>query len=131
MLRPDQYRRVIATVYVRNWLDFPPLRKRDVSEEMLKRGFATVYEAKTGVEFGSKEREDRYREAETVAKNRKIGLWKDFGRKRGNNFESPREYKTRMGMEHPLGMAPVKPEAEESRGLLSSLFASRKKNNGS
>ncbi|CRG90411.1 putative endonuclease lcl3 [Talaromyces islandicus] len=135
VLRPDQYRRVIATVYVRNWLDFPPLRKRDVSEEMLKRGFATVYEAKTGVEFGTKEREARYREAETVAKNRKQGLWKDFWRKKGNNFESPREYKTRMGLEHPIGTSPGKPEVEESRGLLAllrdRLFSSRKKNNGS
>jgi hypothetical protein len=87
------------------------------------------------VEFGSKEREARYREAETVAKNRKQGLWKDFWRKRGNNFESPREYKTRMGLEHPIGMTPVKPETEESRGLLASLrdrfFSPRKKINGS
>lgn len=105
---------------------------------MLKRGFATVYEAKTGVEFGNKEREARYREAETRAKNRKQGLWKDFWRKGGkNDFESPREYKTRMGLEHPLGTGmPSKPEAaEESRGLVASLrdrlFSSRKKDGGS
>ncbi|EEA21532.1 nuclease domain protein [Talaromyces marneffei ATCC 18224] len=94
--RPDQYKRVIATVYVRRWLDFPPLRRRDVSYEMLRRGLATVYEAKSGVEFGGTENERKYREAEMLAKNRRQGLWKDFGKRGGVNFESPREYKTRM-----------------------------------
>ncbi|KAH8700629.1 staphylococcal nuclease domain protein [Talaromyces proteolyticus] len=130
VLRHDQYRRVIATVYVRNWLDFPPLRRRDVSQEMLKRGLATVYEAKTGVEFGSKEHEHQYREAEKLAKARKQGIWVNFGRKGGNTFESPREYKTRMGLEHPFE-APAKPEPDESRGILASirstLFPFRKK----
>lgn len=97
--RVDHYKRVIATVYVRNMLDFPPFRRRDVSLEMLKRGLATIYEAKSGVEFGGEENERAYRAAEQEAKQRGRGLWKDF---HGKNFESPREYKTRMGIEYPL-----------------------------
>lgn len=100
--RPDQYQRVVATVYVRRLLDFPPLRRRDVSYEMLRRGLATVYEAKTGVEFGGESHERKYREAEKQAKARGKGLWQNFWRHGGNHFESPREYKTRMGQEHTL-----------------------------
>ncbi len=57
---------------------------------MLKRGLATVYEAKTGAEFG--ELEDKYRRAEWWAKKRRKGIW---GGKRVD-FESPRDFKTRM-----------------------------------
>jgi endonuclease YncB( thermonuclease family) len=85
--RRDQYERAIATVYVRKWFI-----KRDVGYEMLKRGLATIYEAKTGSEFGLLEKE--YREAEAKAKARKLGLWAQ----NKETFESPREYKTRMGM---------------------------------
>lgn len=58
---------------------------------------ATVYEAKSGVEFGGSENEQKYRAAEDLAKRRKQGLWKNFGKGNGVDFESPREYKTRMG----------------------------------
>lgn len=67
---------------------------------MLKRGLATVYEAKTGAEFSGLEKE--YRAAEEKAKERGLGLWSRpsllsqfFGRK-AEASESPREYKTRM-----------------------------------
>ena len=80
----DQYERVVATVWVRRWLI-----RRDVGKEMLKAGFATVYEANSGAEFG--EFEEQYREVERVAKGRKMGMWK--GGKGG--YESPRDYKTR------------------------------------
>jgi hypothetical protein len=83
---------------------------------MLKRGLATVYEAKTGVEFGGEKQERKYREAEKQAKARGKGLWQDFWRHGGNNFESPREYKTRMGQEHPLDEQP-----KRSRGTLSAV----------
>ncbi|KAH8431792.1 thermonuclease family protein [Aspergillus melleus] len=94
--RQDQYQRVVATVYVRRMLDFPiPFRRRDVSYEMLRRGLATVYEAKAGSEFGGPKMEQKYRKAEWWAKKKGSGLWKGF---RGNkDWESPREYKTRMG----------------------------------
>lgn len=84
---------------MRRTIDFPvPFRRRDVSYEMLRRGLGTVYEAKTGAEFGGDKRETRYRKAEWWAKLRGAGLWKDF-RKSGKDWESPREYKTRMGLE--------------------------------
>lgn len=56
--------------------------------EMLKAGFATVYEAKSGAEFG--DFEDEYRKLEKRAKAKKQGLWA------AKHLESPREYKTRM-----------------------------------
>lgn len=59
--------------------------------EMLKMGLATVYEARTGAEFG--DLESKYREAEQWAKQKKKGMWK--GDKK--DYESPRDYKTRMG----------------------------------
>jgi endonuclease YncB( thermonuclease family) len=64
---------------------------------MLRRGLATVYEAKIGSEFGGAKMEKKYRNAEWWAKKRVRGLWKDFGMV-GGDWESPREYKTRMGM---------------------------------
>ncbi|KAL2849168.1 hypothetical protein BJY01DRAFT_211162 [Aspergillus pseudoustus] len=96
--RPDQYQRAVATVYVRRALDFPiPFRRRDVSYEMLRRGLATVYEAKSGSEFGGKAKEEKYRSAEWWAKVKRNGMWKGF--RRNKEWESPREYKTRMGAE--------------------------------
>ena len=59
--------------------------------QMLKNGLATVYEAKTGAEFG--ELEEKYRRAEEWAKARRKGMWS--GKKK--DFESPRDYKNRMG----------------------------------
>lgn len=94
--RQDQYNRVVCSVSKRRWFFF----KSDVGLNMLKRGLATVYEAKFGSEFGN--REEEYRAAEETAKNRKVGMWQDpglvgrmLGQKKGS-VESPREYKTRM-----------------------------------
>ncbi|KIW07586.1 uncharacterized protein PV09_01538 [Verruconis gallopava] len=93
--RKDQYGRVVGTVWVRRW----GLR-RDVGLEMLKRGLATVYEAKFGSEFGG--REELYRAAERKARLKGVGMWKEpsvwqrlLGAKKPGS-ESPREYKTRM-----------------------------------
>lgn len=84
---------------MRRALDFPfPFRRRDVSYEMLRSGLATVYEAKTGSEFGGDGMERKYKKAEWWAKLRGAGLWKNY-RKSGKDWESPREYKTRMGLE--------------------------------
>ena len=58
---------------------------------MLKRGLATVYEAKTGVTFGPG-LESKYRTAEWWAKRRGKGLWVGAKEK---GFETPREYKTK------------------------------------
>lgn len=92
--RRDQYDRVVAQVYVRKWF-----LKKDVGLEMLKAGLATVYEAKSGAEFGTSE--EKYRAAEEHAKARKVGMWTQPGliqRLAGAKTktpESPREYKTR------------------------------------
>ncbi len=103
LFRRDQYDRVVARVVVRRFIFF----KRDVGIEMLKRGLATCYEAKTGAEFGG--REAQYRVAEAKAKARKRGLWSgNMGKSTSNGtpvgtgsaapgeVETPREYKTRM-----------------------------------
>lgn len=102
----DQYERVVATVYVRRWL---PFLKSDVGLEMLHRGLATTYEAKSGAEFGSPAIEETYRVAEAEAKRKKLGLWSTpRGKSKGwfrlgkaasasnEPFETPREYKDRM-----------------------------------
>ena len=83
--KKDQYDRAVATVYVRKWL-----LRRDVGLQMLRKGLATVYEAKTGAEFGHLE--DKYRKAERWAKARKKGMW--AGKKR--NYESPRQFKSKF-----------------------------------
>jgi endonuclease YncB( thermonuclease family) len=75
------------------------LFRRDVGLEMLKAGLATVYEAKSGSEFGTSEA--IYRAAEEKAKAQKIGMWAKptlLQRMGGGNTkapESPREYKAR------------------------------------
>ncbi|CAG8974422.1 hypothetical protein HYALB_00004118 [Hymenoscyphus albidus] len=84
--RRDQYDRVVATVWVRKGLT---CRYQDVGLEMLKAGYATVYEANTGAEFG--EFEEKYRQAEKVAKRKKVGMWAGDQ----TNYESPRDFKTR------------------------------------
>ena len=94
--KPDQYSRVVATVYVRKGL-----LRRDVGLQMLRAGLATVYEAKTGAEFGEG-LEQKYRDAEWWAKTRRKGMWS------GNrkDLETPREYKTRFGTGLPAEEAP-------------------------
>ena len=86
--RKDQYDRAIATVYIRKGL-----LRRDVGLQMIKRGLATVYEAKKGAEFGMLE--ERYRKAEFWAKVKRKGLWAGVVQ----GFETPREYKTRTQKE--------------------------------
>lgn len=84
--RRDHYERVVATVYLRRWI---PFLKTDIGLEMLKRGLAVTYEAKTGAEFGSSEIEDGYRVAEAEAKRKNLGLWSalkksDVGKRKNN-----------------------------------------------
>jgi len=63
---------------------------------MLRAGIATVYEAKSGAEFGEG-REQIYRKAEWWAKTKRKGIWS--GKK--EDFESPREYKSRYAPRSP------------------------------
>lgn len=81
----DQYDRAVATVYVRKWL-----LRRDIGLQMLRKGLATVYEAKTGAEFGHLE--DKYRKAERWAKLKRKGMWAS----NTQDYESPGQYKARM-----------------------------------
>jgi len=81
----DQYDRLVATVFVRRGIF-----RRDVGLEMLKAGLATVYEAKSGAEFGNLEA--KYRSTEAWAKLKRRGMWAGSQK----NYESPRDYKTRM-----------------------------------
>lgn len=92
MYKQDQYQRVVATVYVRKGI-----LRRDVGLQMLREGFATVYEANSGAEFGAFE--DKYRKAEQWAKLKRKGLWAG-SRKEG--FETPGEYKKRYGSGTPV-----------------------------
>lgn len=85
--RRDQYDRAVATVYVRRGL-----LRRDVGLQMLKHGWATVYEAKMGAEFGTFE--ERYRRAEWWAKKRRRGMWAG----KMTEFESPKDFKARMAV---------------------------------
>ena len=94
IFRRDQYDRVVAQVTVRRWF-----RRKDVGLEMLRNGLATVYEAKTGSEFGTFEQ--AYRDAQKKAEEQKVGMWTKpnlLGRLRGETkakAETPREYKQR------------------------------------
>jgi endonuclease YncB( thermonuclease family) len=89
--KADQYSRVVGTVYIWKWF-----WRRDVGLQMLRAGLATVYEAKSGVEFG-RATEEQYRQAEQWAKMKKKGMWSG---KRGQ-VESPRDYKNRHGVGAP------------------------------
>jgi endonuclease YncB( thermonuclease family) len=104
--RRDQYDRVVGTAWVRCW--WGP--RRDVGLLMLKEGLATVYEAKAGAEFGGKETEALYREAERRARDAGRGIWKGAaaaagrgpllwakltGGEQPGKFESPRDFKNR------------------------------------
>jgi endonuclease YncB( thermonuclease family) len=66
------------------------LLRRNVGLEMLKAGMATVYEARSGAEFG--DLEEKYRRVEAQARAKRKGIWS------GNqeDFESPRDYKKRI-----------------------------------
>lgn len=99
--RRDQYERVVASVLVRQPPFFFP--RRDVGLEMLKRGLATTYVAKTGAEFGGEAGEKRYKAAEEEARRKGRGLWAAekgglFGLRK-KEIESPRMYKDRMKAE--------------------------------
>ncbi|KAK3393176.1 nuclease domain-containing protein [Podospora didyma] len=94
----DQYDRVVASVFVRK---APFFLRKDVGLEMLKRGMATTYEAKTGAEFGGKKMEAVYKAAEATAKSKGRGMWSGekggfFGMRKEPPLESPRDFKTRM-----------------------------------
>jgi endonuclease YncB( thermonuclease family) len=82
----DRFERVVGRARV--WRYGIP---RDVGLAMIKAGLATVYEAKTGAEYGG--REDWYRRAQAKAQRKRRGMWAS------KDIETPREYKTRTRSE--------------------------------
>lgn len=84
-LTTDQYGRTVGEVIIRGkrWFNF--FRKFNVSAEMLKNGWATVYEAKTGAEFNG--HKELFINLEKEAKRKRKGIFVQ------KNLETPREYK--------------------------------------
>lgn len=105
--RRDQYERVVGSVKVWRWG-----WRRDLGAEMLKAGWATVYEARTGAEFGGME--DKYRHLEAGARGKGKGMWAWEG-KGGAALESPREFKTRMAKEEEEKRNGANGEAEKGQ----------------
>lgn len=119
--RRDQYERVVAKVLFRRcWglgVGWPRCWHRDLGLEMVRNGWAGMYEAKSGSCFGSESEEKRLKHAEEEARQKGRGMWqgmkssasteglhgiwsriRSFFRTqpKGQGFESPRDYKTRM-----------------------------------
>lgn len=86
-LAPDQYGRTVGEVHVQGnrWYNF--FRKFNVSAEMLKNGWATLYEAKSGAEFNGRKALFQSLQAEAQRKRKGIFIQK--------KFETPREYKNK------------------------------------
>lgn len=72
-------------MYVRRFLF-----RKDVGLELIKRGLATTYEAKSGAEFGGMK--EKYEKAEAKAKRKRKGMWSV----KASEFESPRQYKNKL-----------------------------------
>ncbi|KAK9316187.1 hypothetical protein V1524DRAFT_469678 [Lipomyces starkeyi] len=81
----DQYQRAVAKATVLSWTG-----QKDVSSEMLRAGWAIVYESKFQAAFGSTK--ETYQREEQYARDHKNGMWK-YGK---TLTESPAEYKRRM-----------------------------------
>jgi endonuclease YncB( thermonuclease family) len=70
LLRKDQYGRAIAKVEDRR--RFPPFNRRDVSLELVRNGFATIYTG-GGAEYD--DHRDTLEDLQAQAKKRKRGVW--------------------------------------------------------
>lgn len=81
-LAKDQYQRAVCEVKIWKWNG-----PKNISEEMLRNGWATIYEAKSGAQFNG--HKAKFLALETEAKKKRKGIFQN-GIK---NFESPREYK--------------------------------------
>lgn len=80
--RKDQYGRIVASVYIHRFIFF----RYNVSIEMVRRGWATVYR-EAGGEYGG-QKENMLKE-EARAKRKKRGIWS----LPSSEFVSPSEYK--------------------------------------
>ncbi|KAK9242856.1 hypothetical protein V1506DRAFT_479556 [Lipomyces tetrasporus] len=120
----DQYQRAVAKATVRSWTG-----PKDVSSEMLRAGWAVVYESKFQAAFGSSK--EIYQREEQYARDHKNGMWK-YGR---TLIESPAEYKKRMrlGGDAPEASNDVKvnvqnpePPTWQFARMIRSIFSKRK-----
>ncbi|TCD62835.1 putative endonuclease lcl3 [Steccherinum ochraceum] len=84
LIRKDQYGRVVSHVYVPGWFG----RRQDVAVEMLKAGWAVVYE-QSGAEYG-KEGKEGLLKLQEAAQRAKLGMWA-----KGAAAETPSQYKKR------------------------------------
>lgn len=81
-LARDQYQRIVSQASV-----WKLTGRKNISKEMLRNGWAVVYESRLGAEFNGFEEEFRVLEAQ--ARKKKIGIFQ----KGTKNFVSPGEYK--------------------------------------
>ena len=96
LLRNDQYGRAVCSVYVRKWWYYLWLKRLNLSEYMLKKGYAVCYEGEGEVYVeGSKNKNKSYKKyyksLEEKARKAKKGMWA-----KASTSESPRDYKRRM-----------------------------------
>ncbi|KAM0747784.1 SNase-domain-containing protein [Meredithblackwellia eburnea MCA 4105] len=84
----DRYGRIVAMAHFR---PFPWIFKRNISEEMLKAGLATVYTQGGAIHAGLLSRFERL---EAEAKRDKRGMWSQSVR----SYESPAQYKKRVSV---------------------------------
>ncbi|KAF0976243.1 hypothetical protein FDP41_004918 [Naegleria fowleri] len=99
LLKKDQYGRAVCSVYVRKWWYYLWMKRLNVSEYMLKKGYAVCYEGEGEVYIeGSPEKNKRYKmyykALEERAKRSKKGMWA-----KASTSESPKDYKRRMKKE--------------------------------
>lgn len=92
LLSKDQYARIVGMVYIGSW----PFRK-NVSKELLRAGFATIYR-QGGAEYGGIL--PQLEGLEQQAKEKKVGLWAV-----GEGGETAAEYKKRVKKEARLVQA--------------------------
>lgn len=88
LLRRDQYGRAVANVQTtRRFKSFPPLRKKDLSIELSKRGLATLYTG-GGAEYDGNRETLEAKEMQARRKGRGV-----FSINNKEGFVSPAEFK--------------------------------------
>ena len=80
LLRKDQYSRAVCSIKYGPWYD-----RKDLAEELVKKGYAVVYREGGAVYDGNKVKLEKL---ELGAKRKKLGLWSQKG-----HIEKPSDYK--------------------------------------
>ena len=95
LLRKDQYGRAVAKVQSNGILPFKP--KKDLTMEIAKNGYASLYTG-GGAEYDGKK--DRLERVINRAKKEKRGIWSN-----GYNIETPAQYKKKIRAGKPTNRA--------------------------